>query len=121
VLAIAAAKLGWAPVLACDIDQAALAATRAGAAANGVAVEISGCDVRHGGGPWAPTVLANLVGPLLLDLAATLERPPERLIMSGLQLPESGEVVAAFARHGLREVARRERRDWAAIRLDSRP
>ena len=36
VLAIAAAKLGWAPVLACDVELESVEAARAGAAANGV-------------------------------------------------------------------------------------
>ena len=36
VLAIAAARLGWAPVLACDSDPAAVEATRENAAVNGV-------------------------------------------------------------------------------------
>jgi ribosomal protein L11 methyltransferase len=120
VLAIAAAKLGWAPVLACDVEAASVEAARAGAAANGVAVEVSRGDVRSGGGPWAPTVLANLVRPLLLELAASLERVPERLIVSGLEDGEPAEVVAAFGAHGLREVARREGGGWAAVQLEVR-
>jgi ribosomal protein L11 methyltransferase len=116
VLAVAAAKLGWAPVLACDVEPASLAATREAAQGNGVTVEVSRCDVRRGG-PWAPTVLANLVRPLLLDVAASLERAPERLIVSGLETGEADEVVAAFARHGLREAARAEGDGWVAARL----
>jgi ribosomal protein L11 methyltransferase len=114
VLAICAAKLGWAPVSACDVEVASVAATQAAAAANGVSVTVTRCDVRRGG-PWAPTVLANLVRPLLLEVAAALERPPETLILSGLQAGETDEVVAAFK--GLREVARREADGWAAVRL----
>ncbi len=114
VLAIAAAKLGWAPVLACDLDPESIAAARAGAAANGVSVEVTRCDVRQGG-PYAPTVLANLVRPLLLEVAANLTRVPERLIISGLEGDEPAEVVPAFARHGLREVARRAGGGWSAI------
>jgi ribosomal protein L11 methyltransferase len=116
VLAVAAARLGWAPVLDCDIEPASLAATRAAAAGNGVNVEVSRCDVRRGG-PWAPAVLANLVRPLLLDVAAGLERAPEQLIVSGLETGEADEVVAAFARHGLREAARAAGDGWEAVRL----
>ena len=75
VLAIAAAKLGWSPVLACDIERESVEAARENAAVNGVTVEVSRCDVRHGGPP-APTVLANLVRPLLLEVAANLTRGP---------------------------------------------
>ena len=114
VLAIAAAKLGFSPVLACDIEPQAVEATRANAAANGVAVEVSRCDVRRGG-PRAPTVLANLVRPLLLEVAANLTEAPEQLIISGLELPEVDEVVAAF--RALRAVAGRDDGQWAAVRL----
>ena len=117
VLAVCAARLGWAPVAACDVEPASIAATQAAAEANGVSVEVTRCDVRAGRGPWAPTVLANLVRPLLLDVAATLPRPPGRLIASGLQTGEVDEVVAAFAVCGLREAARRERDGWAAVEL----
>jgi ribosomal protein L11 methyltransferase len=116
VLAIAAAKLGWSPVLACDIDPESVAATRAGAAANNVTVEVTRCDVRQGG-PYAPTVLANLVRPLLLEVAANLQRVPARLIISGLEGDEPAEVVPAFARRGMRETRRREGDGWSAIEL----
>ena len=99
MLAIAAAKLGWAPVLACDIEPESVEAAREGAAVNGVTVEVTRCDVRQGG-PYAPTVLANLVRPLLLEVAANLASVPERLIISGLEGDELDEVVAAFGATG---------------------
>jgi ribosomal protein L11 methyltransferase len=118
VLAVAAARLGFAPVLACDVEPAALAAAEAAAAANGVAVEIDRCDLRRGPGPWAPVVVANLVRPLLLELAGHLGRPPAQLIASGVEVGEADEVAAAFAPHGLREAERRTGDGWAAIRLE---
>jgi ribosomal protein L11 methyltransferase len=54
---------------------------------------------------------------LLLEVAANLERPPRRLIASGLLREESDEVAAAFAGHGLRETERREGGEWAALLL----
>jgi ribosomal protein L11 methyltransferase len=120
VLAIAAAKLGWAPVSACDVEPESVAATLEGAAVNGVSVEVTRCDVRHGGPP-APTVLANLVRPLLLQVADGMTEVPERLIISGLEGDEPDEVVPAFERRGLRETRRRTGGDWSAIELiDSR-
>jgi ribosomal protein L11 methyltransferase len=71
----------------------------------------------HANGPWAPTVTANLVRALLLEVAARIERPPERLIVSGLELGEADEVAAAFARHGLRRAAQRDGDGWSAILL----
>jgi ribosomal protein L11 methyltransferase len=133
VLSIAAARLGFAPVLACDLDRAAVDATLAAAAANGIeAVEtadldspppaaatvvVGRCDLRRSPGPWAPTVVANLLRPLLLELAALIERPPERLIASGLEVEEVDEVATAFARHGLALSARRDGDGWSAILL----
>jgi ribosomal protein L11 methyltransferase len=116
VLAIAAAKLGWAPVLACDVEPESVAATVAGAAVNGVVVEVTRCDVRRGG-PAAPTVLANLVRPLLLEVAAGMPGVPERLIISGLEGDEPDEVVPAFERRGLVETRRRSGDNWSAIEL----
>jgi ribosomal protein L11 methyltransferase len=119
VLAVAAARLGFDPVLACDHDPRSVEATLAAAEMNGVApgLIVSRCDLRRATGPWAPTVTANLVRPLLLEVAALMERPPERLIASGLEVAEADEVAAAFARHGLREAARREGDGWSAILL----
>jgi ribosomal protein L11 methyltransferase len=118
VLAIAAARLGFDPVLACDFDSAAVEATRANAAVNGVpGIAVSRVDLRSEEGPWAPVVVANLVRPLLLEVAALMTRPPRTLIASGLLREEAGEVATAFARHGLRESARREGGEWAAVVL----
>jgi ribosomal protein L11 methyltransferase len=127
ILAIAAARLGFDPVVACDVDPAAVEATLAAAATNGIAataaagatsgIVVRRCDLRRAPGPWAPTVTANLVRPLLLELAARIERPPERLIASGLEAAEADEVAAAFARHGLRPAARRDGDGWSAILL----
>ena len=118
VLAIAAARLGWAPVLACDWEAASVAATRENAAINGVpGIAVERVDLRRAPGPWAPTVLANLVRPLLLEVAAAMTRPPERMVISGLLREEASEVAAAFARLGLRERDRRGGAEWSALLL----
>ncbi len=119
VLAIAAAKLGWEPVVAVDFDLLSVEATRANAAANAVALEARAGDLRREVMPGAPTVAANLLRPLLLTYAERLgSPPPERLILSGLLREEADEVAAAFAPHGLRERARREAGEWAALLLE---
>jgi ribosomal protein L11 methyltransferase len=61
--------------------------------------------------------VANLVRPLLLEVAALMTRPPERLVVSGLLREEAAEAAAAFARHGLREVGRRDGGEWTALLL----
>lgn len=120
VLAIAAAKLGWSPVLGLDHEPESVAATLDNAAANRVEVEARRFDLlRDGPVPSAPTVAANLLRPLLLAVARAGFRgdPPRALVASGLLRPEADEVAAAFARHGLHEADRRETAEWAALLL----
>jgi ribosomal protein L11 methyltransferase len=120
VLAIAAAKLGWSPVRGIDHDPEAVRATLANAAANGVEVEARRHDLlRDGPAPGAPTVLANLLRALLLRVAADGfdGRAPDALVVSGLLVHEGDEVAAAFAAHGLNEVARRGEGEWIALLL----
>jgi ribosomal protein L11 methyltransferase len=121
VLAIAAAKLGYAPVLALDSDQLSVAATEANARTAGAAVEARRHDLRSPT-PSAPVVLANLLRPLLLELAGSIERSggraPNHLIASGLLRAEAEEVARVYdERLGLRERERRERGEWAALWL----
>ncbi len=117
VLAIAAAKLGFGPVGAVDSDPLAVEATQANAVVNGVGLDVARVNLREAPGPVAPTVCANLLRPLLLDVTRLLERPPERLIASGLLRDEVDEVADAFAGRGLLERERRHREQWSALLL----
>ena len=120
VLAIAAARLGWAPVLGIDHERESVQATVDNAAANGVAVQARRHDLlRDGPAPGAPTVLANLLRPLLLRVAADgfAGTAPDVLVASGLLAHEGDEVAGAFARHGLREAERRHGGEWVALLL----
>jgi ribosomal protein L11 methyltransferase len=123
VLAIAAGKLGWGPITACDREPASLEAAVANAEANGVSLEIERVDVRKGPPPVAPTVVANLTAQLLVECARHLGEGgevPRRLVCSGMLAEEADGVAAAFAEHGLIEDERRLEGDWAALLL-SRP
>jgi ribosomal protein L11 methyltransferase len=121
VLAIAAASLGWEPVLGIDHERESVAATLGNAAVNGVSVQARRHDLlRDGPAPGAPTVLANLLRPLLLHVAAAgfAGEQPRTLIASGLLAHEADEVAAAFAgRAGLTERGRRHGGEWAALLL----
>ena len=121
VLAIAAARLGWDPVVAVDYDVLAVDATRENAGVNGVALEVAQVNLREAAGwvgmEYAPTVAANLLRPLLLDVARQMTEPPRTLICSGLLREEADEVAAAFAAHGLVERDRRHCAEWAALLL----
>jgi ribosomal protein L11 methyltransferase len=119
VLAIAAARLGFAPVTALDLDQAALDATRSNARVNGLELDrVARADLRGEPVPAARVVAANLAKSLLLRVAGLLERPPEALIASGLLEGEEDAVVAAFA--PLRERRRLSAAGWSAVLLTAR-
>ena len=113
VLAVAAAKLGHAPVLAVDHDPAAVAATVANARVNGVSLQARRVDLRREPVPAAETVVANLLRPLLLEIAPRVGA--RRLIASGLLREEAGEVAAAYA--GMREAGRLTDGEWVALDL----
>lgn len=100
VLSVAAAKLGFTPVHAVDIDDVALETTRSNAAANGVAVAV-GTELR-------PSKVA--VMNIALDVVERMlpELPVERAITSGYL--ERDEVRA----DGWYATTRRVRDRWAA-------
>ena len=113
-----AARLGWAPVLGVDHERESVQATLDNAAANGVALQARRHDLlRDGPAPGAPVVLANLLRPLLLRVAAEgfAGTAPDVLVASGLLAHEGDEVAGAFAPHGLREVTRRHGGEWVAL------
>ncbi len=125
VLAIAAGLLGYGPLLGLDNEAESVRAAAENAARNGVQLEVRRFDLRSEELPWpAPgprtpvIVLANLLRPLLLEMAESLPGPPAHLIAGGLLEPEVEEVAAAFAaRLGLRERSRRLSGGWAAVWL----
>jgi ribosomal protein L11 methyltransferase len=115
VLAIAAARRGFAPVLALDNDPTSVVATRTNARANEVEIEVRRHDLRTDPTPAAQTIAANLLGRLLIAWAARLDHPPERLIASGVLAGEADEAAAAFAARGLIESSRRGSGEWVAL------
>ena len=119
VLAIAAAKLGFDPVIAIDNEAESVLAARDNARANDVSLDVRRADLSVDELPQAPTITANLLRPLLLQLAPRLRTPPRALIASGLLSEQADEVASVFReRHGLRERARREEGEWAALLLE---
>lgn len=121
VLAIAAAKLGWGPVSALDHELESVAATIDNAGVNSVTVAAERFDLRRAAAvPAAPLVMANLLLPLLLDLARSgfEPQPPQLMIASGLLIEQADQVAEAFSlSHGLCEQDRRISGEWAALLL----
>jgi ribosomal protein L11 methyltransferase len=113
VLAIAAAKLGFAPVRAVDVAAEAVEATMRNAAANGVDVDVAQSDALTISAPAAALALANIELRAVEALLATLR--VQRAVTSGY--------LASDAPHaaGWTSVDRRERDGWAAdvlVRVD---
>lgn len=99
ILAIAAAKLAAARVTGTDVDEQALAASRANAAANDVDARFVPPDALAAG--HYDIVVANiLANPLVLLAPAIAARvaPRGRLALCGILEAQADDVVAAYAR-----------------------
>jgi ribosomal protein L11 methyltransferase len=117
VLAITGALLGFSPVVALDLDRAAVDATVSNASANGVPIEARRFDLRREQAPDADLVVANVLAPPLLAWAALQVRLPPRLVLSGLLVGEVQRVADAYATRGMTVVETRADGEWAALLL----
>jgi ribosomal protein L11 methyltransferase len=106
VLAIAAARLGFGPVVAVDVDPLAVEATRENAAANGVEVEAVLADAVAGPLPELRAAVANIARDRVEALAPRLRS--ELLVASGWLDGDEPELP------GWRLDARRSLEGWAA-------
>jgi ribosomal protein L11 methyltransferase len=106
VLGIAAAKLGFAPVVAVDSAAEAVDATRRNAGANGVEIEVARMNAVEDELPAAGLALANIELAAVQLLGHRLRA--RRLITSGYLAVDEPE-LASWTR-----VDRRERDGWAA-------
>lgn len=104
VLAITAALLGYEPVRGLDTDPAAIEATRANAAANGVQVEAELADATATALPAADVTVANIS----LEAVAALRPVSPLLVTSGYLLSERPQPS------GYEHVRRHETEGWAA-------
>lgn len=106
VLSIAAAKLGFAPVLGIDFDPQAVEATERNAAENGVELEVRLGDLRDLELPDTELVLANIAADAVVALGARLRSP--RAITSGYLVSDEPELA------GYRLERRVQLDGWAA-------
>ncbi len=81
VLAIAAARLGFAPVVALDVDESAVDATRRNAEANGVDLTVERADATSDSLPAADVAAANVTLATVEALGPRIEA--RHLIASG--------------------------------------
>jgi len=116
ILGIAALKLGASHVVAVDIDEQALLATRENALRNQVSDQISVQNTQPALRP-AYCVVANILAGPLVELAPLLTaacEPGGYLLLSGLLKQQAYEVKAAYAA-GFAMVQTAERDDWCCI------
>jgi ribosomal protein L11 methyltransferase len=119
LLAIAALKLGASHVLAVDNDPLSLEATRANAAANGVAEGVTVRAAEEGLAGWSPfpRVVANILSQTLVELGDLLTgatAPGGEISLSGILAGQADTIRAAYP--GIRWTTEAQEGDW--IRLD---
>ena len=115
VLAVAATKLCGAVCEVYDIAENSRKAVALNAELNGVAAPTW---VHERPSQPADTVLANILAPVLVDLAPTIiesTAPGGHMVLSGMRTDQVDRVLDAYV--GTREIARRERDGWAATVL----
>lgn len=107
VLAIAAVKLGFAPVMALDNDPEAIEATLTNAAANAVTLDVRLADVLAATLPPAEVAVCNISLQALEELTPRLEC--KTLVASGFLVSDRPALA------GFELVERREQQEWAAV------
>ena len=118
ILAIAAAKVGYAPVVAFDFDPEAVRVAKENAAVNQVALKLSQQDLtkmpRRSAGKF-DVVCANLMYDLLIqerDRILARLAPGGTLVLAGILRTQFFKVQTAFEAAGLRLVASRAAKEW---------
>jgi len=122
ILAIAAAKLGYAPVQAFDFDPESVRVAKANARKNRVEnkLKLTRGDVTKL--PVRPArqydlICANLISNLLISEKRTMVRRLKRggtLVLAGILAVEFGEVRRAFEKTGLKLVASKVENEWCS-------
>jgi ribosomal protein L11 methyltransferase len=118
VLAIAAARLGWAPVFAIDHEARSVEATARNAEHNQVQIEALQLDLLATDPPPAPTIAANVPPAIHARIAAGLAPAVVHVIVSGVIGADLDDVLAAYAQAGLEPVGERGGSGWRAVLLE---
>lgn len=117
ILAIAAAKLGAAPVIGTDIDPDAIAVAAENCALNHATAELSTTPLGEIGGRFA-VVLANILAEDLVRMAGELAAkvaPDGFLVLSGILLEREEFVMAGFRSTGLSLQATTREGEWSCL------
>lgn len=119
VLAILAARLGWAPVAAIDVLAGSVEATRENAELNGVEVDAQVLDLTEQAPPPADVFAANVPSAIHAALASRWKgRACRAGVVSGFGPSEADGVLGAYAARGLHQGRRIDAHDWSVILLE---
>ena len=121
ILSIAAAKLGYGPIVAIDIDPDAIRVSKENFDHNDVSDQIdvatgdvSALAVEH---PYS-VVAANILAPVLLgnaeSIASTVARPQGHLLLAGILTEQYDEVRDAYTALGFEEIDRATEAEWTS-------
>lgn len=121
ILALAAARLGFAPVWAGDIDAHAVAVAADNAQRNGVAPAITFWTGQLTDQPVQPVdvITANILGPVLLALLPAFQQrlaPGGVLWLSGLVANSAETLTQALEQAGFQAVEAVQENQWYALR-----
>jgi ribosomal protein L11 methyltransferase len=117
-LAIAAAKLGWEPVVAVDRVPIAIEVARENVQRNAVSVDCAVCDLAVEDVPLAPLLLVNAPPPVHARVVESITPEVRHVIVSGIVAEEVAEVVAGYRSVGFEAVnALGTEDEWIALRL----
>ena len=119
VLAIVAARVGWRPVAAVDVQPAAVDATRTNATLNEVAIDVAVMDLSGQPPPAVEGFAANVPAALHSIIAGAWgDHRPGAGLISGFDPAEAAGVLGAYAARGLRERRRVESQGWVVAELE---
>lgn len=131
ILSIAAAKLGYGPITAVDIDDDAVRIAAGNLAANGVSenIETLAADVAEWNVPHPYNVVAaNILAPVLIAnaerIAAAVSRHGGHLLLAGILTEQFNDVAATYTALGFRELDKMTEAEWTSgcfcLKLHSR-
>lgn len=118
VLAIVAARLGWGPLVAVDVQPLSVQTARENARRNGAEIEIDVADLLRVVAPTADGFAANVPAAVHARIVAGWEAAaPAVGLISGFGDGEADAVIGRYERRGLRERRRVTREGWVVAEV----
>jgi ribosomal protein L11 methyltransferase len=118
VLAIVAARLGWTPLVAVDVQPLSVQTARENAERNGAEIEIGVADLLQVPAPTADGFAANVPAAVHASVMSGWgSAVPNVGLISGFGEGEADAVIDGYERRGLRERRRLAREGWVVAEV----